>query len=350
MADFQSVIDALERSDRHYKVRNGQINLRCPICGDSATLNHAHMYVSLERPHPWMCQRCGAKGGYLTSELLEALGCAEREAAQYARDVMKAERRGGGIRRRGPRLAAGEGRLELPPPDRNDRRQLAGLRYIERRIGGELEDREIVRYKIVTSLYAFLDANGIQDVTVHQREADRLDETCIGFLSADESYIVFRTLDEDYVARGGRRYTNFRVYQEWEGSKMFVVRHNVDLLSPRHTIVLGEGVLDLIGAERAFYPDQRWEPDFVGAACCGSAHGAALRSLIGLGLLSPDVDLHADREPGALKKLKNLRDESPFFRTPGFRLRVFQNHFDASLPKEDFGVPAERIRRVQARL
>jgi hypothetical protein len=346
---IQSVIDAIERSGRFFKLRNGEINTRCPMCGDSVHQYHAHLYISTEPNHVWFCQRCGAKGSHLTSELLESLGCAEREAVAYARAVMKSERRNGG-RRKGSRLAAGESHLILPLPDRNIRSQKAAISYLENRLGLELEDREIQRYKVVSSLYAFLDANEIMDVTIAQREADRLDETCVGFLSADESYIIFRSLDEERVARGGSRYTNFRVWTEWEGSKLFLCRHNVDLLSPRHTVVLCEGVLDLIGTERRYYAERRWEPDYIGAACCGSAHGAALRQLVGLGLLSLDVDLHADREPGMMKKLDGITSESPFFQTPGFKMTVYQNQFDMSLKKEDFGVPAAQMRRVQVRL
>ena len=351
MADFQSVVDAIGRSGRFFRARNGQLVTRCGFCGDSDRgATHTHLYISETPSHPWFCQRCGAKGGHLTTELLEALGCAERDAAIYAREVMKGERRGGLARRRGPRLAAGEGRLAIPVPDRSAPRQARAVAYLERRLGLSLEDRELSRYKVISSLYAFLDANEIMDVTVNQREADRLDETCVGFLSADESYVIFRSLDDARVARGGTRYTNLRLWPQWEGSKVFLCRHDVDQLSVRHSVVLCEGVLDLIGAERAFFAEERWRPDFVGMACNGSAHGAALRQLLGLGLLSLDVDLHADREPGMRRKLAELLDQSPFFRPPGFRLRVFQNCFDPSLPKEDFGVPATRMRRVKVKL
>jgi hypothetical protein len=258
--NFQAVLDAIQRSGRPMLVRNGECNTRCGFCGDSTrNQHHKHFYIKLEGCHPWFCQRCGARGGHITSDVLDSLGCAERDASVYVRQVMKSERNSGRSRRGSPALGIGRAaRLSIPPPDRGNPDDLRAVQYIEQRIGGpELEPREIQRYKIVAcGLYGFLDANGIDqlsaDLEKNPREADRINETCVGFLSADESYIVFRTMDNDYVGRGGRRYTNYRIYWEWEGSKSFACRADVDLLAPRHRVVCSEGVMDLIQVERTF--------------------------------------------------------------------------------------------------
>jgi hypothetical protein len=356
---MKAVVEAIERSGRSYQIRNGELNLRCPVCGDSSkSLQSKHFYIKMDYPHPSMCQRCGFRSGELTVEVLESLGAAERDAGAYARAIGKDQRRSGrGRRRGGPRLGLGRERLAVPPPDRSDPQDAAALGYVERRLGLSLEDRECQRYKIVAcGLFGFLAANGVSELTVHQREADRLNDTCVGFLSADESYVVFRTLDEEHVRRGGRRYTNYRVFKEWEGSKVFACRADVDLLSPTFTVVQAEGVLDLIGVERAYYAEERWRPDFVGVANNGSAHGSTLRMLIGLGIIGAAVELHIDNEQDSkgrtnIEKARMMvRHDSAFFRARSFRMRVWQNEFGPPAEKKDFGVPRSQMERRQVKL
>jgi hypothetical protein len=352
---IEAVVAAVERSGRPCFVRNGEISTRCPICGDS-TKNalHHHFYLSLTPPHPYMCQRCGAKGGHLTVEILDGLGAAERDAAVYVREVEKAERRSGRSKRRqAATLGPGAGRLVIPEPSRSDPLDLMALEYIEDRIGGDpLSHAEIQRYKIIAcGLYGFLEANGVGSLTQSQREADRLNETCVGFLSSDESYVIFRSVDPNHR---GRRYTNYRVWPEWEGSKSFACRADVSLLAPSHRVVVTEGIIDLIQTERVFYTEKRWEPDFVGLATCGASHETILRQVTAAGLLTLDVDLYIDRESGMLERVRRIPGASPFFRTPGFRMRVFQNTFAGvdhkGQPVKDMGVRREFIRRVQVKV
>jgi uncharacterized C2H2 Zn-finger protein len=353
---IQIVVEAIERSGRPMTIRNGELCTRCPVCGDSTKSSyHKHFYLNLINPHPWCCQRCGARGGHLTIEILEGLGAAERDAAIYVRHIEKAERRSGRSRRKPPSLAAGSSRLIIPMPDRNDPDDAAAIGYIESRIGGpSLTEAEINRYRIVTcGLYGFLEVNGVDQLTIHEREADRLNETCVGFLSADESYVIFRTMDDDHVKRGGRRYTNYRIFPEWEGSKSFACRADVDLLSPRFSVVCSEGIIDLIQIERHYYPEARWKPDHVGVATCGASHEVMLRQLLTLGILSQDVDLYIDNkengdaDPAMIGRVRKIRDASPFFQTRDFRMSVYRNAFAG---EKDFGVPTERHSRVQVRI
>jgi hypothetical protein len=352
---IQAVVDAIQRSGRPFQVRNGECNTRCPFCGDSSKSTFAkHLYISMQYSHKCFCQRCGFSSTELTVEILEALGADEREAGNYVRAVGKEQRRSGrGRRRGGPKLGLVQYRMAIPPPCRDDPADAAAIGYIERRLGLTFEDREVQRYKIVAcGLYGLLAANGIETLTVKEREADRLNDTCVGFLSADESYAIFRTMDDEFVKGGGRRYTNYRIYREWEGTKAFAARSDVDLLSPDFRIVQAEGILDLIGIERTYYPEERWLPHFVGAASNGSAHGSFLRMLIGVGIIGASLDLYIDNEPAQPGKPSNLARartmldaESPFFRVPSFKVNIYQNEFGPPGTKKDFGVPASEMSR-----
>jgi len=355
---IRSVVEAIERTGRPMQIRNGELNTRCPVCGDSRRSAYSkHFYINLGGSHPCFCQRCGFRSGFLTIEVLEALGAAERDAAVYIRTVAKEERTRSKRRKSGPRLGLPQERLKVPLPDRNHPDDAATIGYLEDRLGSVLEDREIQRYKIVTcGLYGFLELNGIEELTIHQREADRLNETCIGFLSADESYIIFRTMDDEHVKRGGRRYTNYRLYTDWEGSKSFATRADVDLLSVKHKVVVSEGIIDLIQVERNFHAEDRWKSDFVSMATCGTAHEIVIRQLFSLGILSPEVELYMDDEPGMLAKVRRIQEKSPFFQVPGFRMRAWRNDYaeravrdgvEVVVKEKDFGVHPSKIKRVQ---
>ena len=350
----QPVIDAIADSGRPYSIRNNELNTRCGFCGDSSkNAFHKHFYIKMEAPHPCFCQRCGFKSGMITMEILDALGAAVRDASIYVRQVEKASRRAG-KRKRGASLQAGVSRLDIPQPDRTNDEDRYAIEYLESRIGGDkISAQEIERYRIITcGLYGFLEANGITDLTIHMREADRINETCIGFLSADESYIIFRTMDDEHVRKGGRRYTNYRMYAEWEGSKSFAARADVDLCAPRHRVVCTEGIIDLIQVERIYYSEARWKNDFIGVATCGAAHDNMLRQIASIGILSPDVDLYIDNlvEGGADAKLiryaRSIREKSPFFQTDEFKLNIYRNGY----PNEkDFGVKAELQKRLSVK-
>jgi hypothetical protein len=345
---FDDVVDAVRRSGRPMQVRGGQLNTRCGFCGDSRkSTSHMHAYISLAAPHPFFCQRCKYTSGHLTTDVLEALGVAESGAVIYARGVAKEARRSGRSRRGGGQsLGLVKEALQVASPDRANPDHARQLAYLEGRVGA-LAAAELARYKVVCGLSDLLVDNDVPAYTVDQREVDRLDLDAVGFLSADESYVVFRTVDDGWVKQGGRRYTNYRIWPDWEGSKAFAARAALDLLAPRHHVVACEGVLDLMGAERAFYHNQRWEPNYLGVANNGSAFGATLRMLLRLGVICADVDVYVDREPGSLEAVRRALGESPFFATRHFKVRAFQNLMEG---QKDTGTTPDKIRRVEARL
>lgn len=355
----QAIVDAIIRSGRFYRLRNGELETRCPFCGDSRkSSTHAHFYLNLTAPHPCYCQRCSYKAPHVTTEILEALNAAERDAAVYVRTVVKESRHSRNRRQRADFGTVSQ-RKVIPQPDRSNPDDAAAIGYIEKRLGGPpLSEAEIQRYKIITcGLYGFLELNGIDQLTVKNREGDRLNETCVGFLTADESYIIFRSMDDEYVAHGGLRYTNYRIHPEWEGSKMFAARSDVDLLAPTHTVAITEGIIDLIQVERLFHAEQRWLPNHIALATCGTAHDLSLGRLPGLGILSMSADVYIDDEEGLARKARRIPLINPFFRTSEFSMRIWKNSFVGPDPvtgqprkEKDFGVLPERISRVPVSL
>jgi hypothetical protein len=345
--DSNIIVDALKHAGIYYKISNNEINLRCPVCGDSIKSQyHAHLYISLDAPYSYFCQRCTFHGSYLTVEILEMLNAASCDVSTYIRTIEKTERKNRRKYRNLKSFNISDTQHIIPLPKTDE--DYFGLIYLKNRIGGELlSNNEILRYKIITcGLYNFLEANHINELTVHIREADRLHENCIGFLSADEKYIIFRNMDLKHKIR----YTNYKLYPDQEGKKSFLCRSDIDLLALTHYVVCSEGIIDLIQIERTFYPDTRWASNFIGTATNGSFHETIFKQLLSLGILSQDIHLYLDNlKDGSLdltmvENLKKIKLKHPFFQTNDFSFSFYRNGF----PNEkDFGIMSNRIQRLQ---
>ena len=353
--EIQFVIDAIARTGKPYSIRNNELNTRCGFCGDSVkNAFHKHFYINLSAPHPCFCQRCGFRSGMITSEVLEALNAAERDASVYVRQLEKKARSSRKERRRPPSMITDGQRMIIPLPDRTNEEDRNTIEFLEKRLQSPISEKEIERYRIITcGLYGFLQLNDISELTIHQREADRLNESCIGFLSSDESYIIFRTMDDEYVKNGGRRYTNYRIHNSWEGSKSFSSRSDINLLAPEYKVVCAEGIIDLIQIEKTYYNENRWSDSFIGVATCGSTHETVLRQLLVDGIINQSLDLYIDNDTsGAVdKKLlaaaKRIPSVSPFFQTNSFEMKVYRNSYPGS---KDFGIPSKFHKRTSMRI
>ena len=55
----QNFINAIKSIVPTAKVASGgkEIVIRCPFCGDSKNLRHAHFYISVPQSQPWRCSR-----------------------------------------------------------------------------------------------------------------------------------------------------------------------------------------------------------------------------------------------------------------------------------------------------
>jgi len=339
-AQYAEGIDALRAALSRLPVfyhTAGEFNVRCPFCGDSRkSKRSAHLYIAERHPHPWFCMRCGAKNMHLTIELLRSLEAEEQDVAVYARRLSKDHQL------TAKRLAARGGGamyVNIPPMDPSDPLDRRALDYLADRLGSPLTEAEQKRYKVFRGLRRLMEANGVEVWTGKKRpeEQDRLDRDCLGFVSADGTYAIMRTVDPDYQ---GRRYTNYQIFPDLDGSKVFLVRKPIDVAALRHRVVISEGAIDLIGIERGYHAAELDDPAYVGAACNGSGFGPSLRWITSRGILSPQTSLYMDNEPGNDFKAWKALDEANFAGAPLSTFEVWTNGLG-----KDFGVRPDQHRR-----
>jgi hypothetical protein len=330
--------EILQQYCRVFKESSSHFVVRCPYCGDSVkSIGHAHLYIKNTFPHPWLCHRCNTGYGAVNRDLLERLDACSKDGIELIQKIEKVQSRNTKIGR-GKKLR----NLSLPIINRNDVDENRNILFLENRLGFSLNEFHFKRYKIITNLYNFLTLNKIDRLTVPQNEADRLAFDAIGFLSADHSHIIFRNTNPYYK---GRRYTNYNIFNNNDGSKLFSVSKDVDPLKEKHHIIISEGIIDLIQIENLYYQNSFNDINYIAFATNGSSHKNTLRWIMGMGILDYKLELYIDNEDGYLDKIKNINTWSHFLNKQ--EINIFKNIF----PNEkDFGIKKENINKVRVRL
>jgi len=320
-----------------FKENSSHYIIRCPLCGDSQkSFSHGHLYISKEFPHPWFCHRCNEKSGSLSINLLKALELYSKDTFEYVEKINKVTRKN---------IKEGKSKiindLILPLIDRKDPDENNAILFLERRLNFEFSEFHFKRYKIITNLYKFLELNKIDFLNVDSRkEADRLCYECIGFLSADRSHIIFRSINPNYK---GNRYTNYPIFQRGhEASKIFCISKEVEFLLPEHRIVISEGIIDLIQIERLYEQKNLTNLNYIALATNGSSHKSALNWIIGLGAVDFELDLYIDNEEKCLKYIHQIPSWNHFINKK--KLHIWKNTF---IKEKDFGIDEKRITRTK---
>ena len=325
-----------------------EINIRCPFCGDSHNASSAHLYISKAFPFPWNCFRCPEQKGYLNTELIDLLGVhdsdirvtvrnLERHASSFKTLYDKKLTKVTDIRHRK--------RLVIPPPTKDD---IPKLKYINQRLGRTISRADIERYKIVLNLDTFLTANNINISTCPDHEYIRFANECYGNLSFDESNITFRSIDPAVTSKKYRLYNLFKSTSEEKASKIFTVRKEIDITLPKYHIVVAEGTLDLMQIEMLFYADVMHNPNYLAGSVQGKDLAGMVKSIVALGLFPAEIDIYADNEPGMVEELQKTISRLPFKASEFFKVNIYTNNM-LTVPKgqkQDFGIPAEMVRRV----
>jgi hypothetical protein len=317
------------------RLSNGELNFRCPFCGDSIkSRTHAHFYVGLSEPHPCYCQRCGYSSASFSVELLDKLSVTDAEARVYVHMNHKKFKNRRLYSHKFDKLGCNTNRLKITIP----KKHTDFTRYLMDRLNTRITRFDIERYKILPNgLYDFLNENKIDYLTVSQKKGDFLNDNCLGFLSADESHIIFRYIGSEKVEQ---RYTDYRIFRKEGGTKTFTTRGEVNLLQPRFNIILTEGIIDLIQIEKQFYSENI--KNVIGMSFNGHNYSNVTK-LFELGMINLDLDIYYDNDDDAIKDVKKFLSTNPFMKFGDMNIKNYRNAFSG---EKDFGVPLERIKRV----
>lgn len=295
-----------------------EISVRCPYCGDSVKdLTHGHFNISLEPPFYVHCFKCN-KGGVLNSTILNDLKIYDNEIVV---DIIEARK--GMVATENIQNKVIFKKRDIIYEDNEISKR--NLEFFNNRYGKEFDPEYISKkFKCILDPIEFARKNRI-------RLYEGFDfSNSIGFLSSDGMYAIFR----DTSGKQKIRYNNLFLGDQSEGgSKIYNLRSSLDLCSEKVTLVMAEGIFDIIGIYEHFYKDN--DENHIFAAACGNTYNAVIDKFIKLGFLDMDIIIYSDKDVD-LYKLRKQKRENEFISQN--QITVYYNDID-----KDYGIPKDRI-------
>lgn len=308
-----------------------EIVKRCHICGDSKDSSSRHMYIGVRNGViVYNCFKCNSKG-IVDGKFLRNLGC-------YDQNIINAcnTQNLNNNHSTSSYYNAHRNVFSIKPviPVFNDEYSMKKLKYLYNRIGCDFSSLNASRFKIILNLKQFLDYNNISNYTRNPTVMDLLDKYFIGFLSADNSYVILRKLAKDGVLPDfiNYRYINYNIFGS-NGTKYYIIPNAIYHTIPME-VHIAEGIIDIlsiytniasIGANGIFM------------AVCGKSYEEAIKFIITkYGLIKFNLHLYLDNDVNddVVLRINNL--------IKPFNIKTFI-HRNEYQEEKDFGVPKSRI-------
>lgn len=335
----QNFINAIKSIVPTAKVASGgkEIVIRCPFCGDSKNLRHAHFYMSVPQSQEdislYQCKRCPNKG-IVSDELLRRIGCNDSnimiEITKHNAEVMSL-----------PKYKSLK-KINIYPLKwnliRKDPNNQIKLDYINKRIGSNFTIFDLAKVKIILNLYDVININHLE-LTRHQMVCNDLDKYFMGFISFDNSYCGLRKVtDKELHNAVNKRYINYSLVNKTDDRKNFyVIPTKIDILDPAPVkIHIAEGQFDILSIYYNLNQCNDYQNIYM--ACGGKSYSQALEFILTeSGIINYEIHFYPDRDVtdnefyyDVLRRVELL---------PG-DIYIHRNVFNG---EKDFGVPKERI-------
>lgn len=322
--------------DAKYASGKREIRMRCRFCGDSKDPNEAHFYIkNVEgEPHFYNCFKCN-EHGIFTAKTLRYFNEYNPEIAinleLYNRKIMNLPQN----RKLMNELAAYRLYNDFV---RDDALSRAKLQYINNRLGLNLSFKDCLDMNIVLNLFDLLNRNHIQSYTRHPNIMEELDQSFIGFLSTDKSFVTLRNLREGKVSKYvDKRYINYNIFNKANNSKRYyTIPTTIDTLSARPIeIHIAEGVFDILSIFYNLRGANRNQAIY--STISGNNYLGQIKSLLlSYGFFNVIAHIYKDNDVPEYKIL-NLKNA---LKPIGIPVYI---HWNGYAGEKDFGVKPSRI-------
>lgn len=308
-----------------------EVICRCPFPG--CTDRSRHMYISIGgdgKPPMYHCFKCG-NGDIVNNRFLSMFNIYDEEIIKYTNDQVSTHKSTKGYKY-----------SKFRPSKLNNiyiantKRSYDKLSYINNRLGSNLSFMDLLSLKIVLNISDLLDTNNITAYTRSNNLMLELDENFLGFISADNNYLVLRNLNKGNVSKYiDSRYVNYNIFGKSDGSKHYIIPTQVDLNDPRPIqINLAEGCFDIL----SIYLNDPYKDRKVYCAINGKSYSAIAQNfLITLGVTNVEFHLYSDNDVDN-NYLYNQMKEIIALGIPVF---IHRNLFPG---EKDFGVRCDHIK------
>lgn len=313
-----------------------QLITRCILCGDSQRIpNKKRLGIKVDWTNPtepilYQCFNCGATG-ILSSSMMRELGAEQPELIKGVREVNNTALQSEGTVKVSKYKNTKEISVELPALTKNPI-YVAKARYLFSRLG-KLENLKIddfQKLRIVWSIKDFLSTNGIRPRNDY---TDLIDACYIGFLSANNEYIILR----DITDRQKMRYIKYNIFGVYDNSNSFyTIKNSINPLTQDEIhLVASEGTFDIISIlYNVFHGD---DTNKIFCATCNGQYRTTLNYYIDKGLVGRNIyiDIYRDSDNDEHMNYQKLKNQMKPY-TKNFK--VYYNTLS-----KDFGVPKELI-------
>jgi hypothetical protein len=265
--------------------------VRCPLCGDSDNIRHAHLYIGVKEYNNrqlvmYDCKKCGRQG-LVTPQFLRRLNIFDINIDTYLKSVMK----GGAVRTYGVDGDLSGTAFRFPSITKADKEKID---YLSNRLQLNFSDIELIKkYKIILNFAAFLNLNHIENPSVSRNKISYLSDYGIGFLGEDKKSVSIRNMDP-----GASHHRRFSIIHLFSGPRrpfMYIPPCNVDVLSISPRIVVSESAFNIICCKNYFYSD-----DDTGTIYGASARKIYVRPITRLiqlsGFVNGQIDIYPDND------------------------------------------------------
>lgn len=335
-----------------YKTGIGdETRIRCPFCGDSQKdPTSAHMYINNKPPFKFYCFKCSSYG-VVNDKLLNRIidGESTYDISQYIKQKSKEYRGKDNIKLNSKRTQAYfNKKIDFSV---TDNKYLEKLEYLNNRLGINLTEKDLEKFKIVLNIEDFFIKNGLNikerfynDKLIKQFY--QLKKDYIGFLSADRNIIIFRNIRPDCTKE--ERYNNLRVFlmDDYETKKTYIVSTNIDIYKPYYKVIIAEGVIDILGIYHHLYSNMKDDTNYIFLANNGKSYSTTLKLLNSLSLLNNEITIYSDSDVG-INLYRKLKKNSPEFRmnkiTVYYNTKTEIGEDGKEIKYKDYGVTKDKI-------
>lgn len=298
-----------------------ELRIRCPYCGDSRkNPNTAHLYIQMQPPFQFYCQKCGSKGLFNEKTMRDF----ELYSSDIAMSIIEMDREYSKNNFSG-RISYAKKNKHLENPVVESPTALNNLNYFNSRFQSNYTASFVQeKFKVVLDAPSFFSANNLH---IMSNQYDFVN--AIGFIVSDNSHVVFR----DTSNMQPRRYFNLLLDENnCNAEKIYNIKSSISLMAPSVNLIITEGILDVIGLYNAGIGH---EDNTIMAAACGKGFNAVILKYLHLGFLNLNVSIYSDSDVDR-KFYENLKRQSPYLK--GMQMKLYYNRLG-----KDYGVPKDQI-------
>jgi hypothetical protein len=268
-----------------------ELIVRCPYCNDTQrNLHHGHFYISLREPFLFYCQRCETDG-ILNPSVLHDLSIFDSELETAIYKVNKDSKYKDYKKNK---VYSFTRKNLIIPPLMGSGKELKRLEYLNERLGTDYSLEDVSqKFKAILNFKEFILYNKIDTFTESKDSLNSLNKYCIGFLSYDQSTIIFRSLDKE---KTGYRYHAYNIFGNYDVKKFYTISSKIDILQPSLNVSIAEGIFDIIGVYSHLYDEMERNNNRLFIAVNGKGYNLVFQYLARLGFLDMNIDIFSDAD------------------------------------------------------